>query len=89
MTADGPVVHTVHASCIAVSCGSRCKDISSDKKTDGSLYKVLEQSAAGTAGGPVVKPWAVVSQAWFQTRGPALSNFRSLMLWQNFQYAID
>ena len=32
MTADGPVVHTVHASCIAVSCVSRCKDISSDKK---------------------------------------------------------
>ena len=32
MTVDGPVVHTVHASCIAVSCVSRCKDISSDKK---------------------------------------------------------
>ena len=59
------------------------------KKTDGSLYKVLEQSAAGKAGGPVVKPWTVISQAWVQTRGPALSNFRSLMLWQNFQYAID
>ena len=32
MTAHGPVVHTVHASCIAVSCVSGCKDISSDKK---------------------------------------------------------
>ena len=59
------------------------------KKTDGSLYKVLEQSAAGTTGGPVVKPSTVIWQAWVRTQGPALSNFRSLMLWQNFQYAID
>ena len=59
------------------------------KKTDGSLYKVLEQTAAGKAGGPVVKHWPVIALARVQTRGPALSDSMSLMLWQNFQYAID
>ena len=77
MTADGPVVHTVHASCIAVSCVSRCKDISSDKKklikkTDGSLYKVLEQSAAVTAGGPVVKPCAQYWSFGMTADGPVV-----------------
>ena len=77
MTADGPVVHTVHASCIVVSCVSRCKDISSDKKklikkTDGSLYKVLEQSAAVTAGGPVVKPCAQYWSFGMTADGPVV-----------------
>ena len=54
------------------------------KKSDGSLYKVLEQSAAVTTSGPVVKPCAADVQAWIQTQVPAISNFGSVTLSQNF-----